>query len=81
MSIVSDLQEEAKDAFYTWEEMHGYTDLSDRDRQIWCAGYVFGGLVPHIEKLRAIIAEAEGENAEYFDAEGIMQSLVLEKMH
>lgn len=30
----------AMDAFYEWEERTGNTTLSDRDRELWCDGYV-----------------------------------------
>jgi hypothetical protein len=40
MSKMSELDAEANDAFYVWEQSLGRTDLSDRDRCIWCEGYV-----------------------------------------
>lgn len=40
MSAMSELDIEANEAFYEWEQYTGRTDLSDRDREIWCAAYV-----------------------------------------
>ena len=36
-----DLVAEATEAFYKWEKMFDVKDLSDEDRLLWCAGYVF----------------------------------------
>ena len=53
MSKMSELYEEAKDAFYLWEEKSarewgGYAEwgssFSDADRLLWCEGYVQGKL-------------------------------------
>ena len=50
---MSELYEEAKDAFYLWEEKSarewgGYAEwgsgFSDADRLLWCEGYVQGKL-------------------------------------
>ena len=38
------LMEEATEAFYELEEQTGRTDLSDRDREIWCEAYAQGRL-------------------------------------
>ena len=35
-----ELWEEAKDAFYQWEQDTKQSDLSDHDRVMWCVGYI-----------------------------------------
>ena len=45
MSVMSELDIEANDAFYAWESSLGRTDLSDRDRARWCEGYVEAKLI------------------------------------
>ena len=39
-----DIEAEASEAFYKWEEGNGVVGLSDYDRLIWCAGYVIGAM-------------------------------------
>ena len=79
MSVLSDLKIEANDAFYEWEAEHGYTDLSDRDREIWCAGYVCGGIAPYIEKLKELVSGMHEEDAD--DIIAMAEAMANEKVH
>ena len=38
--LLTELQNEANDAFYAWERTNNEQDLSDRDRMIWTAGWI-----------------------------------------
>ena len=44
MSNMKEFWSEANDAFYAWEQETKRTDLSDRDRELWCLAYVEGKL-------------------------------------
>jgi hypothetical protein len=39
----------ANEAFYEWEESNQIKGLSDRDRELWCDGYMAGRLEENFE--------------------------------
>ena len=61
MGKVKEMWGEANDAFYAWEELVGKTDLSDRDRIIWCEGWI---VARYEDKITASYAVPNGINNE-----------------
>jgi hypothetical protein len=44
MNELTELQDKANDAFYAWEIANNEQDLSDDDRMLWTAGWIYAQL-------------------------------------